>query len=82
MKSRACRWASWILGELSASAASNISPNAVVGDYALVHVGFALCTIDAAEAAKTYKLLEEMGAVMAEFDGVEPEPSEGQGGQP
>jgi len=57
-------------------------PNAVVGDYALVHVGFALCTVDAVEAAKTYRLLEEMGAVMAEFDGVEPEPSEGQGGQP
>ena len=52
-------------------------PHAVVGDYALVHVGFALNTVDAAEAAKTYKLLEEMGAVMAEFDGVEPEPSEG-----
>ena len=57
-------------------------PYAVVGDYALVHVGFALSTVDAAEAAKTYKLLEEMGAVMAEFDGVEPEHSEGQGGQP
>jgi hydrogenase expression/formation protein HypC len=57
-------------------------PEAVVGDYALVHVGFALSTVDAAEAARTYTLLEDMGAVMAEFDGVEPEPSEEQGGQP
>ena len=56
-------------------------PNAVVGDYALVHVGFALSIIDAAEAARTYALLEAMGAVMAEFDGVEPEPSETEGGQ-
>ena len=57
-------------------------PNAMVGDYALVHVGFALSIIDAAEAARTYKLLEDMGAVMAEFDSVEPEPSEEPGGQP
>ena len=57
-------------------------PNAMVGDYALVHVGFALSIIDAAEAARTYALLEAMGAVTAEFDGVEPEPSEVQGGQP
>ena len=56
-------------------------PHAAIGDYALVHVGFALSTVDAAEAARTYKLLEDMGAVVAEFDGVEPEPSEGQGGQ-
>ena len=57
-------------------------PAAVVGDYALVHVGFALSTVDAAEAARTYKLLEDMGAVMAECEGGEPEPSEEQGGQP
>ena len=57
-------------------------PEAVVGDYALVHVGFALSTVDAAEAARTYKLLEDMGADMAECEGVEPEPSEEQGGQP
>ena len=57
-------------------------PDAVIGDYALVHVGFALSTVDAAEAARTYKLLEDMGAAMTELDGVEPEPSEGQGGQP
>src|SRR5262249_58609873 len=49
-------------------------PNARVGDYALVHVGFALSTVDAAEALRTYILLEALGAVMAEFDGVEPGP--------
>jgi len=56
-------------------------PNAIVGDYALVHVGFALSIIDAAEAARTYALLEAMGAVTAECDGVEAEPSEAEGGQ-
>ena len=39
-------------------------PEAEVGDYVLVHVGFAICKIDAAEAKRTYELLEEMGAVL------------------
>ncbi len=44
-------------------------PDAAVGDYALVHVGFAISTVDAEEAARTYKLLEEMGEIMAQIDG-------------
>ena len=36
-------------------------PEATVGDYVLVHVGFALSVIDAEEAARTYELLEQMG---------------------
>ena len=36
-------------------------PEASVGDYVLVHVGFALSLVDAAEAEKTYRLLEELG---------------------
>jgi hydrogenase expression/formation protein HypC len=35
-------------------------PDAVPGDYVLVHVGFALSKVDEEEAARTYKLLEEM----------------------
>ena len=31
-----------------------------LGDYAIVHVGFAISKVDEAEAARTYKLLEEM----------------------
>ena len=31
-----------------------------VGDYVLVHVGFAISTVDAEEAARTYELLEQM----------------------
>ena len=30
------------------------------GDYVLVHVGFALSKVNEEEAARTYKLLEEM----------------------
>jgi hydrogenase expression/formation protein HypC len=35
-------------------------PQAEVGSYVLVHVGFALSVIDAEEAERTYRLLEEM----------------------
>lgn len=38
-------------------------PSAVVGDYVLVHVGFALTTLDAAEAERVFALLRELGAV-------------------
>ena len=43
-------------------------PEAEVGDYALVHVGFAISKINEEEAARTYKLLEEMGE-LAELNG-------------
>jgi hydrogenase expression/formation protein HypC len=35
-------------------------PQVRVGDYVLVHVGFALNTIDELEAQRVFKLLEEM----------------------
>jgi len=36
-------------------------PEAGVGDYVLVHVGFALSKVDLQEAARTYAALEELG---------------------
>lgn len=36
-------------------------PNAVVGDYAIVHVGFALATIDEASALETLRTFAETG---------------------
>jgi hydrogenase expression/formation protein HypC len=35
-------------------------PHAKVGDYVLVHVGFALSLVDEEEAFRTYALLEEL----------------------
>ena len=35
--------------------------DAVVGEYVLVHVGFALSRIDADEAARAYRILEGLG---------------------
>ena len=46
-------------------------PEAEVGDYVVVHVGFAISKIDEAEARRTYELLEEMGVVL-EAEGDQP----------
>jgi len=42
----------------------DLVPEASVGQYVLVHVGFALSCLDAAEAEETLVLLQEMGAVL------------------
>jgi hydrogenase expression/formation protein HypC len=36
-------------------------PEAGLGDYVLVHVGFALSKVDPEEAERTYQFLEELG---------------------
>jgi len=36
-------------------------PEAQVGDYVIVHVGFALTIVDAAEAQRVFAYLEELG---------------------
>jgi hydrogenase expression/formation protein HypC len=36
------------------------TPEAGMGDYVLVHVGFALSKVDEEEAARTYEILKEM----------------------
>jgi hydrogenase expression/formation protein HypC len=43
-------------------------PEAGLGDYVMVHVGFAISRVDEVEADRTYKLLEEMGMLEAEFE--------------
>ena len=37
-------------------------PEAEIGDFVMVHVGFAISKVDEAEARRTYELLEEIGA--------------------
>jgi hydrogenase expression/formation protein HypC len=39
-----------------------------VGDWVLVHVGFAMSRIDAEEAAETLRILAELGEVQAELE--------------
>jgi hydrogenase expression/formation protein HypC len=36
-------------------------PEAIIGDYVLVHVGVAISTIDEEEAQKTFEYLHQMG---------------------
>jgi hydrogenase expression/formation protein HypC len=42
-------------------------PEAEVGDYVMVHVGFAISRIDEEEAQRTYELLEQLGALEEEL---------------
>jgi len=42
-------------------------PEANVGDYVMVHVGFAISKVDEGEATRTYELLQEMGALEGEL---------------
>jgi len=50
-------------GGIVRQASLDFVPEAEVGDYVMVHVGFAISRVDAAEAERTYQLLEEMGAL-------------------
>ena len=43
-------------------------PEACVGDWVLLHVGFAMSRIDEAEAAETLRVLTELGEAQAELD--------------
>jgi hydrogenase expression/formation protein HypC len=49
-------------------------PEAQVGDYVMVHVGFAISRVDSAEAERTYRLLQEMGALEGELPPAEDAP--------
>jgi len=42
-------------------------PEVEVGDYVMVHVGFAISRVDEAEAKRTYELLEQLGALEEEL---------------
>ena len=53
-------------GGIARLAFLNFVPEAQVGDYVMVHVGFAISRVDPEEAARTYRLLEEMGLLEEE----------------
>ena len=40
-----------------------------VGDYVLIHVGFAMSKIDEREAEETLRILKEIGEYQTEFEG-------------
>ena len=47
-------------GGITREACLEYLPEAQLGDYVLVHVGFAISKVDEAEAAKTFQYLREM----------------------
>ena len=47
---------------------------ACVGEWVLVHVGFAMSRLDEGEAARTLALLHELGTAQAEFDEIRTSP--------
>jgi hydrogenase expression/formation protein HypC len=54
-------------GGITRQVALGFVPEAEVGDYVMVHVGFAISRVDAEEAQRTYELLEQLGALEAEL---------------
>ena len=48
-------------------------PGVSVGDYVIVHVGFAISTMDEKEAMETLAILKQMGEVPEELKASEPE---------
>jgi hydrogenase expression/formation protein HypC len=55
------------------------TPEAEVGDYVVVHVGFAISRIDEAEARKVFETLRELGE-LAELEVPQPDPADGEKG--
>lgn len=45
---------------------------ACIGEWVLIHVGFAMSRLDAAEAERTLALLDELGELQAELDAAPP----------
>lgn len=56
-------------GGIIREASLDFVPEAQVGDYVLVHVGFAISRVDAEEAERTYQLWEQIGALEDELPG-------------
>ncbi|MFN8631444.1 MAG: HypC/HybG/HupF family hydrogenase formation chaperone [Chloroflexota bacterium] len=60
------RWARWTSAACARTHCLSVPAQAKLGDYVIVHVGFAISKVDEAEALKTLQILDEMG-VMGEL---------------
>ncbi|MEN6605281.1 MAG: HypC/HybG/HupF family hydrogenase formation chaperone [Bryobacteraceae bacterium] len=59
-------------GGITREAYLDLVPEAQVGDYVVVHVGFAISRVDEAEAQRTLEMLEEMGGLAEEAPAEDP----------
>lgn len=55
-------------GGIVREACLDFVPEAEVGDYVIVHVGFAISVVDREEAEKSYALLQSMGLLEQELE--------------
>lgn len=51
-------------------------PEVKIGDYVMVHVGFAISRVDREEAERTYEALHSMGVLEDELASIEGKPPE------
>lgn len=63
------RFAKVRFGGITRDVCLEYQPSAVVGDFVLVHVGFAIARLDTEEAARTWAILEELGQTSEVTDG-------------
>jgi hydrogenase expression/formation protein HypC len=54
-------------GGIVSQACLDYVPGVQVGDYVIVHVGFAISKVDREEAERTYQVLESMGLLESEL---------------
>ncbi len=54
-------------GGITREAYLDFVPEAQLGDFVMVHVGFAISRVDADEAVRTYRLIEQMGLLGEEL---------------
>ena len=61
------------IGGVSRTISVALTPDAQVGDYVIVHTGFAISVLDEQEAQETLKLFDELAAFeQAELEGTAP----------
>jgi hydrogenase expression/formation protein HypC len=56
------------VGGITREASTALLPDAAVGDYVLVHAGFAITQVDEQEALGTLELFDEMAAAQVQED--------------
>ena len=54
-------------GGITREVSLDFVPEAQVGDYVMVHVGFAISRVDPQEAERSYRILDEMGVLPGEL---------------
>lgn len=68
IKSIECKEAEVEIGGISRRINLRLTPDARVGDYVLLHTGYAINIIDQEEAEETLRLLEEMAVFASEAE--------------